>query len=912
MKSAHTAAHVLGMVHSRGAVYVGVLLVASKGQGSIEVHVLRAKTGELLRTTPLDAFSDEDSLAPETMVGRFALAVTSRGAMAALITANGSVSAVGLAEGETYSVSGTAGPWKSIQTLQAAGFKGEAAAPEAFELVDQVGHHAVLVPKDTALELVRFSLRTPHSGVFAAASPGGLVLGARSGAQVAVRFGDQEHTWAAGSSAGNSIVAAWASVFARKHGVGVRMVAKLENLGLRGQTVLFSGHEEALDEEGPRKTSHSWSRDETLSAVTHTVALEAAPSSLTNGKTSSEDGKHAGTSLHSDPALSFQSRIQDQASRVPSALASFAELLSTIATNPGAAILRWAASSKTNRAMMSAIGLEPPPTPRTPAPEAYGFDKTLVMLARTSPSSAELVAVRAETGRELWRVPGSTLVAASSQHTREGQMTCNLIASRKHQAGQAAPEVIVVQSWTSGSTLVSWLDGWTGAVLRQQELSSQTSHVIALAAAAPELEMSTPILLLGPLVEEDGLVSVSAHMAPALPAVAAAIQVLQRQIIAHVQHPTRPGALVGLRFSEPQAFTSSSPLVMSESWRASSPLGSGFTSSFASLRPRDDAPPAPVGLPLGDDSVLIRYLSPHIIALVSESSAGGGGPLPDLVSPEASTFEQATADVHGEGAGAAHVSSAAPNHITVRLIDAVSGRTLFEKQHVDCAGPVHIVRLGNWVSYSYLNMRTASSELSVIAMFAGALGAHEVTPWGGADQHLPAFESSADRVEPQSVKMHTFILPRQPALLAASETRESITPQQVLLATESGSVMALPAPLLDPRRPLAPPSAHEKAEKLLQYAPFLPLSHEAFVTKDVVVPHITHLISTPTQLESTTLVVVCGLDIFAGRHHPVKAFDVLPEDFNAPLLIVLMVALAVGTVYLQRLLRSKQLRDSWK
>merc|ERR1711916_331901 len=117
-------------------------------------------------------------------------------------------------------------------------------------------------------------------------------------------------------------------------------------------------------------------------------------------------------------------------------------------------------------------------------------------------------------------------------------------------------------------------------------------------------------------------------------------------------------------------------------------------------------------------------------------------------------------------------------------------------------------------------------------MFAGALGAHEVTPWGGADQHLPAFESSADRVEPQSVKMHTFILPRQPALLAASETRESITPQQVLLATESGSVMALPAPLLDPRRPLAPPSAHEKAEKLLQYAPFLPLSHEAFVTKD--------------------------------------------------------------------------------
>ena len=52
--------------------------------------------------------------------------------------------------------------------------------------------------------------------------------------------------------------------------------------------------------------------------------------------------------------------------------------------------------------------------------------------------------------------------------------------------------------------------------------------------------------------------------------------------------------------------------------------------------------------------------------------------------------------------------------------------------------------------------------------------------------------------------------------------------------------------------------------------------------------------SLPTHLESTSVVLVYGLDMLFTRRTPSKTFDVLSESFNYSALIMTIVGLVVG------------------
>ena len=67
----------------------------------------------------------------------------------------------------------------------------------------------------------------------------------------------------------------------------------------------------------------------------------------------------------------------------------------------------------------------------------------------------------------------------------------------------------------------------------------------------------------------------------------------------------------------------------------------------------------------------------------------------------------------------------------------------------------------------------------------------------------------------------------------------------------------------------------------------------------------------PAGLESTSLVLAVGLDLFASQVAPSKPFDVLKADFNYTLLIVIIGAVAVATVVLSQLVKIKELGAAW-
>ncbi|KAJ3193278.1 hypothetical protein HK101_005110 [Irineochytrium annulatum] len=118
--------------------------------------------------------------------------------------------------------------------------------------------------------------------------------------------------------------------------------------------------------------------------------------------------------------------------------------------------------------------------------------------------------------------------------------------------------------------------------------------------------------------------------------------------------------------------------------------------------------------------------------------------------------------------------------------------------------------------------------------------------------------------------------------------------------------------LLDTRRPMGAPTGDDKEEMLIPYSPVLGYNPRDVVSYYLKVANIENVVSSPSDIESTSLVAAYGLDVFFSRRSPSKTFDVLSEDFNYFSLIMTMIAL-VGAIQIARFFaQRKRLNDQWK
>jgi hypothetical protein len=100
---------------------------------------------------------------------------------------------------------------------------------------------------------------------------------------------------------------------------------------------------------------------------------------------------------------------------------------------------------------------------------------------------------------------------------------------------------------------------------------------------------------------------------------------------------------------------------------------------------------------------------------------------------------------------------------------------------------------------------------------------------------------------------------------------------------------------------------------LTQYNPFLSLQPALAVTADCVIHGLSSLVSAPTRLESTTLILSYGgADVHYTRSSQASGgFDSLKSDFNHPFLLLILAALAIICYVLRSLASAKQLRKAW-
>ncbi|KAJ9490539.1 hypothetical protein VN97_g2729 [Penicillium thymicola] len=297
----------------------------------------------------------------------------------------------------------------------------------------------------------------------------------------------------------------------------------------------------------------------------------------------------------------------------------------------------------------------------------------------------------------------------------------------------------------------------------------------------------------------------------------------------------------------------------------------------ATARPAHD-PVASIGRVLGNRSVLYKYLNPNL-ALVT-------------------AVDEQT-----------HTAS-------FYLLDGVSGKVLHAvtQAGVDSKQPIASVISENWFAYSFWgDVDGSESSAKGYQLVISELYESPFPNDRGVLDSTTNYSSTATLPLPHVISQ-AFMIPEPISHMAVTQTRQGITTRQLLCTLpSSNSLVGIPRPVLDPRRPVdRDPTTAEAEEGLFRYAPYLDFDGKWYLSHTRDVAGIKAVLSCPTLLESTSLIFAYGSDIYGTRATPSQAFDILGKSFSKLQLVLTVVALGAGVTVLAPMTRRKQVNALWR
>lgn len=297
----------------------------------------------------------------------------------------------------------------------------------------------------------------------------------------------------------------------------------------------------------------------------------------------------------------------------------------------------------------------------------------------------------------------------------------------------------------------------------------------------------------------------------------------------------------------------------------------GYKLTHATARPSHD-PVASIGKVLGNRSVFYKYLNPNLVLVtaVGESTA------------------------------------------TFYLLDGVSGQILHTMSHsaVDVSQPITSTISENWFAYSLWADVTHTSEAKGYQLVVSELYESPIPNDRGVLDDAGNYSSirgSTGLPRPHAISQ-AYVVPEAISNMVVTQTRQGITIRQLLCTLPAANaIVGIPRPVIDPRRPVGrDPTSAEVEEGLTKYTPFLDFDSKWYMTHTREVSGIRRIESSPTLLESTTLIFAYGFDVFGTRLAPSQPFDMLGKGFSKIQLLLTVVALAVGVMMLAPMVRSLQ------
>ncbi|XP_050680309.1 ER membrane protein complex subunit 1 isoform X2 [Leptidea sinapis] len=269
------------------------------------------------------------------------------------------------------------------------------------------------------------------------------------------------------------------------------------------------------------------------------------------------------------------------------------------------------------------------------------------------------------------------------------------------------------------------------------------------------------------------------------------------------------------------------------------------------------------GRPLADRSVLYKYSNPNLVLVVLD--------VPDPVHKDV---------------------------VTAVAIDAVSGAIVAASSHRRARALPIAVHFDNCLAYFYRSDKHRRVEVATMELYEGK---ERWTPAGGQFSSLWGARSPG-------VERQTYILPATPLAATHTRTERALADTHLLLALSNGMISEMPWTWLEPRRG----ASEAREEGAIPYEPELPLAPDAALNYNQTLLRTRRVYTAPAALESTSLVLAVGLDIFYTRVAPSKTFDLLKEDFDYNLITIVLVALIVATYSTKYFASRKMLKMAWK
>ena len=311
------------------------------------------------------------------------------------------------------------------------------------------------------------------------------------------------------------------------------------------------------------------------------------------------------------------------------------------------------------------------------------------------------------------------------------------------------------------------------------------------------------------------------------------------------------------------------------SWSFAPTVGEHLTA--ISARPSHD-PVASIGKALGDRNVLYKYLNSNELLITA--------------------IEDSTSTVN------------------FYVLDSTSGATIYSTKHtgVDVSKPIVSVVSENWFAYSLFSESSALTQgatqlareklkgyqLVISELYEspfpndrGSLGS-----LSNSSSIHPLADEIGDILEMPHVISQTFLIPGPISSMSVTSTLQGITTRSLLCTIpDLNSIISISRAFVDPRRPVGrDPTTAEAEEGLFRYSPVLDFEPKWIISHKRDVMSVSSTITSPSLLESTSLVFAFGeIDLFGTRTAPIGAFDLLGKGFSKLQLVLTVVALAIGT-----------------
>ena len=321
---------------------------------------------------------------------------------------------------------------------------------------------------------------------------------------------------------------------------------------------------------------------------------------------------------------------------------------------------------------------------------------------------------------------------------------------------------------------------------------------------------------------------------------------------------------------------------------------------------------------LGDNSLLLKYINPHmavVVTMLSDTEDQSTTDVAKAIEKESSQSKKrkpAGAGAPGSSTTGQQPGEELPN-MFVNLVDTVSGRVLYRHSHsyVDPSKKVSVVVSENWVVYSYSNVKTRRTEIGVLTLHEGMIEPKGLTYFASPEQS-ETFSSFDSRDSKPVVLSKVYAFPKAVTALGVTSTKQGISRQNILLASSDGSLTTINKMILETRRPMGEVKSDEKKEGLVPYKEMIPDSPLLSLNYNQTMEPFSSIVSATTSLESQSMVFgFGGPDLFFTRTSPTKGFDLLPETFNKMLVGLTTVGIVVALFVVKGMGGKKALQQSW-